>query len=153
MNSKETFIIIWCFILSTVGWNYATAQVYLEKRSSGHADISSWYKVGKFKITLGPCLNAGRGQENIDIHVPVTKSEYSYQDVWVKHSPSPMKLCKGTIKLDTIKGKITIDLYEEKDGKTIPLVINGKHKLTIEELKNLRDGERLPDLCVFNKGH
>ena|SRR5258706_9367607 len=150
MNRRKTTLITLCFILLTGCWNYVTAQVYFEKRSNGHADISSWYKVGKFKIVLGPCLNAGRDQENIEMHVPVTKLEYSYQDVWVRH-PSQMKLCKGSIKLDTMKRKILINLYEEKDGKTIPLVINGKHKVTIEELWKFRDGERIPDQCLFNK--
>jgi hypothetical protein len=151
MNIKKTLILTLSYILVTASWNRATAQVYLEKRSNGHANISSWYKVGRFKIVLGPCLGAGRDQENIDIHVPMVKQEYSYQDLWIKNSPSPIKLCKGTIKLDTIKRKIIIDLYEEKDGKATPLAINGKHKLIIYELKAFRDGELFPDQCVFNK--
>jgi len=133
------------------GLHTATAQVFFEERLTGHADISSWYKVGKFKITLGPCFDAGRGQENIDLHVPSIRQEYSFQDLWVKHSTSKIILCKGTVKLDTIKNKIWIDLYEDKDGQVKPLAINGKHKLKIEKLKNFRDGERFPDNCIFNK--
>lgn len=142
--------LFWLFVF-LAGLQSTTAQVFFEQRSTGHADISSWYKVGKFKITLGPCFNAGREQENIDLHVASVRLEYSFQDLWVKHSTTKIKLCKGTVKLDTVKNKIWIDLYEERDGRARPLAINGKHKLKIEKLKNFKDGERSPDNCFINK--
>jgi hypothetical protein len=124
----------------------------LAKYSNGHADISLWYKVGKFKIVLGPCLDAGKDQENIDLHVSVIKKKYSYEEIWIKHSTNPIALVGGFVDLDTLKKKIVIELYEKKNGELMPLIVNGKHSIAIEDLKKLQNWElNNPDKCIFNK--
>jgi len=146
---RNFYLVLIPFLLFTF-LNCSTAQVYLEKYSSGHVDISAWYKKGKDKIVFGPCFSYGKDQEDITIHVPIIKDKYSYEEVLIKHSSDSIKLAKGTIELYLSKKKIVIDLYVVKNGKMIPLVINGKHKLIIEELKNFRDAElQNPDKCIF----
>lgn len=68
--SRATTISLYTTMLVAL-WHYETVQMYLEKRSNGHADISFWSKVGKFKIVLGPCLATGRDQGNIEIQVTI----------------------------------------------------------------------------------
>lgn len=139
---------------------HSSKEVYLEKYSNGHIDISIDYPIGNYHIVGPICFGIVREHGTIVFHVPTFKNKYSYKEIYVKESfindlQRPIKLINGTVELFLANNKINIDLTELKDEKEVPLNINGEYKFIKEEMNAFPAMKYIDDIekekCVFNK--